>query len=315
MLINTLSKQKKQTKFDLRLLNFITETIGPKFEISKVYGGLVHDVYKIHNKNTYHYLKLRGSYFSMIPNIVINPKDIKYEKKALEIFSKLLPDIFPTIIAFNEELSAIILSDINPSGYTLELLFNQQKVNVLIMEKIGIALGRTHFYLRTITDSIRPDDDKNYYESNFCDRFLKFNYPIANICAKKLVSDLKKIPRQLILSDLSPKNIGISEDNKISFFDLECVHKGNTIFDLGFLLGHITLHSKNNSNVLIKSLLQGYMMSINDSIDSKMLEKIMGITILYRLCNEIIPYPLPISDAEKKALIEKACCLLNIDKK
>ena len=50
MLINTLSKQKKQTKFDLRLLNFITETIGPKFEISKVYGGLVHDVYKIHNK-------------------------------------------------------------------------------------------------------------------------------------------------------------------------------------------------------------------------------------------------------------------------
>jgi 5-methylthioribose kinase len=289
------------------LCGFICKTIGPIYDIKKSQDGMVHDVYKIFSYKTY-YLKIRGNCFSLIPSLNIDPEDIKYEKKALEIFSKLLPDIFPLVIGFNERVSAIIMTDINPEGLNLKEIFESGTADTAIMRNIGEALGRTHFALKNISESIRPDGDEQQYKINFDYRLLRFEYPVLS----QLVEELKKMPRQLILSDLSPKNIGVSKDEKISSFDLDYAHRGNTIFDLGFLLGHIILHSKNDSDILVKSILLGYKKFMKEPINNKMLEKIIGATMLYRLKNEIIPYSLPVTTTEKKELINKAYNLLGL---
>ena len=307
-------KSKISPLIKLSLLKFISETVGSTYRIDKIYGGLVHDVYKIRSRNI-SYLKIRGKCFSMIPSLSINPKDIQHEKEALKIFSDLLPNIFPTVLGFNKKLSAIIMTDVNPSGITLKDLFEQGKVSPIMMKKVGINIGKTHYALRKITNSIRLNKDEDYYKRNFSDRLLKFNYLKANAFVSDLIEELRKMPRQLILSDLSPKNIGISKNNKISFFDLECVHRGNTVFDLGFLLGHIILHSKNNSDLLIRNTLNGYAKYVKNPINYRIIEKIMGLTILYRLKNEVIPYPLHISYKEKEILIKKGCRLLGISVK
>lgn len=290
-----------------KLCNFIGETIGPIYDIKKTQDGMVHDVYKIFSDKTY-YLKIRGNCFSLIPSLVIDPKDIKYEKKALEIFSKLLPDIFPLVIGFNEKVFAIIMTDINPEGFNLKEIFERGMADTSIMRNIGETLGRTHFALKNISESIRSDGDEQQYKINFDYRLLRFEYPVLD----RLVEELKKMPRQLILSDLSPKNIGVSKDKKISFFDLDYAHRGNTIFDLGFLLGHIILHSKNNGDILAKSVLLGYKKFMKEPINHKMLKKIIGATMLYRLKNEVIPYSLPVTPTEKKELINKAYNLLGL---
>lgn len=203
--------------------------------MEEIKGWLVHTVYKIYSSKIY-YIKIRGTSFAKLPNFIIDPSKIKYEKKAIKIFLKMLPDIFPSIIDFNKKLSALIITDTIVSGGTLYNLLINNKINKFIIKDIGDAVSKNHFSLNKIKTSIRPNKDKDQYKNNFNNRLLTFDYPLVSTRITNLTKKLNKLPKRLIIADLSPKNIGVSESGKISFFDLS------------FFLGHINLHSKNKSD-------------------------------------------------------------------
>jgi Ser/Thr protein kinase RdoA (MazF antagonist) len=118
------------------------------------------------------------------------------------------------------------------------------------------------------------------------------------------------MPRQLILGDLSPKNIGVDNSGKVHICDLENVHIGNAVFDLGFLVGHFLIHTlrdADRASSLLESLLGGYS-SVRFTMDTggEILKRIVLGTILYRLDNQIIPYGSGMSNVEREAVATNA---------
>ncbi len=116
-----------------------------------------------------------------------------------------------------------------------------------------------------------------------------------------IITELRTYPKQLVLGDLSPKNIYVASNGKITICDLETSHMSNTIFDVGFLAAHIILHNIKNENKaleLASRFVCGYSSENNDSIDNRMLNKVILAIILYRVDNPVIPYNHNLEDYE-----------------
>lgn len=62
---------------------FITSNIPVINGIERVSGGIVHYVFRIVGSNGTFYLKVRDTSFAEVPRIASNPKDIRYEYRAL----------------------------------------------------------------------------------------------------------------------------------------------------------------------------------------------------------------------------------------
>lgn len=291
--------------------SFIRDSIGVISSIRKVSGGLVHHVYKVTREDNSYYLKVRGSTFAALPSIVSNPKEIIYEKLALEIFSNAIPDVFPHVIAFNGAKSALLMTDVNPSECTLAKSFDNGLVNSGTLKSIGNTLGRVHRELQKVPAEIRATGEQEQYELNLNRRLLGSNNPVLDNVAQKL----RKLPRQLILGEISPKNVGVNNNDQITFFDLETAHMGNTIFDVGYLLGHIMLHSfyyPGKMSEFTDAVLTGYEEEqLEFNRYDPLLWNIAAAAILYRLENKVVPYHALLSEAQSQVLIEIAYDMIN----
>lgn len=278
--------------------------------LESVSGGLVHYVYRLDSPEKIIYLKIRTSTFSRLPDINIDPDDIQNEKIAMDLLSSKLPEMFPRVLAYDEKNHALFMTDVMPSELTLERLFNAGTVSEEIMLACGKTIARFHKTVETLP-SVRTDNDSLVYSNNLLYRLGYLRIPEIN----KAIEQLEQLPRQLIFGDLSPKNIGINSNNEVTFCDLELVHSGNTVFDIGFLASHILLHSKDKEEgkYRLESFLKGYLNEPNDHLDEELLKVlILGIG-LFRLDNPVIPYSLPINEKETKERIHKIREILSSD--
>jgi hypothetical protein len=291
--------------------SFVKSHIGGGFNAQPVSGGYKHQVYKVTQLDLTCYLKVRGPTLSGIPSLQQNPEDIRFEKKALEICAEALPDVFPHVMGYSDEFSALLITDVLPDGTTLENAFNAGLVGPEQMVSIGETLGRTHVALQN-SKPIREDGDSVQYERNLKHRITRFDV----LGKDGLSSQLRQLPhRQLILGDLCPKNIGLRANGKVSFFDLDHMHWGNPEFDLGFFMAHLPLHSANPSMVpdsMAKAVADGYA-RYNPTLDTGgiLQKKISAATILYRLKNDHIPYESPLQAQQRANLIQEAQAILN----
>lgn len=279
--------------------------------IERVNGGLVHYVYKITTKNQIMFAKHRTSYFAKLPKIPTKPELIKYEKKALGIFFKLVPEVFPKVLRYFPKKYLLILSDIMPNRKTLEKELDENSFNKDEAFKLGELLAGIHIKLSSVKLQIREGGDKEFYNQLLFYRFGYQDIPVLN----QVIVELNSLEKQLIIGDLSPKNIGVLGKGKFTICDLENVHMGNTLSDVGFLACSLIIHTITNYSLAYKlslSFLQGYNSKINEEIDDSFLKKIiMGIS-LYRLDNPVIPYNLAISESEKKGKIIEIKRALNL---
>lgn len=284
--------------------NVLKEIIEKKlrttvYNIEPVTGGLVHFVYKITTGKGICFAKIRKSYFSALPNIPTKPKLIRYEKEAIDILSKIDPSIFPEVLIYVPNKHLLILSDIMPEGITLEMKLNAEAITKTDAYNLGKILASVHKKLSSVRKKIRGADDEKFYSQLLFYRFGYHKHPILN----GLIDDLKKLPRQPILGDLSPKNIGVLSGGSFTFCDFENFHNGNTISDVGFLGGGIVIHSINNHALtknLLHSFLDGYSSVAKIEIENQNLKKaVLGIC-LYRLENSVIPYEISVSPKKKK---------------
>lgn len=275
-------------------------------------GGLAHYVYKVTTKKGNVYVKVRGKHFSMLPHIAMDPTLIKFEKQALQILSKIDAKTFPRLLGSDLKNNLIIMSDIMPNDRTFEVDLNSGVVTKKDSENLGRTLALIHLKLSKI-EKILINRDEQFYQ-----KLLFYRFGIrSNTALDELIVDLKKLPKQLILGDLSPKNINLSAKGDYSFCDFENFHYGNTITDLGFLAAGIIIHNLNNRKrgvSLLNAFLKGYSNILSTRNEEGLIKKIVLGIILYRLDNPIIPYSLPISSNRKIGIVKNINKLLDKEK-
>lgn len=301
--------------FRSETLQSVEQQLGHILQVEQLSGGLVHYVYRVTGERQVGIAKIRSSFYSALPHIPANPEDIRHEMKATLLLSQVEPSVFPHLLMFDAERSMILITDVIPSHITLEGMLNEGSTTEELMKNTGMILARIHKGLLPVSQPLREDGDDKLYSLNLYYRLGYHNHPILN----ETVERLKTLPRQLIIGDLSPKNIGIENPERITICDLDYVHMGNTVFDVGFLTGHILVHNFQNcekANSYIDAFLSGYVEG-NDQVDNEdsLLKRIALGIALYRLNNPVIPYYLPLTEEQRR---EKAMAtfsqLSNIEK-
>jgi hypothetical protein len=278
-------------------------------DVERVFEGLVHFVYKVKTERDIHFVKIRKSYYSALPNIPTDPQIIESEQKALKIFHKKAPSVFPRLIAYIPEEHLIILSDVMPNRESLELKLNNCQITKNDAYNLGALIAGIHKKLSLINLSIRDDKDKEFYDQLLYYRFGYHRIPELN----KVIKTIRLQKRQLIIGDLSPKNIGFSNNREFTICDLENAHNGNVLSDIGFLGCSLILHTINNSSLallLLKNFLRGYSSKVDISLNAILLKKIILGIALYRLDNPVIPYNINLTSDDKRAKVKATKKLL-----
>jgi hypothetical protein len=278
---------------------FLAPHVGSSPVLVPVREGVVHHVFRIEGTSATVYLKKRGHHFSGNREIQCAPQDIIYEARAIVELSALLPDIFPHLIAVDEELGMLLMTDVMAQHCPVRACFEQEQVTGRMAWAIGKTLGRVH-KLTAGSAPIRGDAEPQYYHDNLWYRLGYHRHPALD----QLIDQLGRLPRQLILGDFSPKNMGIRDDGHVSLYDLDAVHHGNASFDVGFFIGHILLHTRGGHLDLITSFLRGYS-EVAGPLDPVPLELLALGACLYRLDNPMIPYPLGL-DRRSRTRVTKA---------
>jgi len=263
-------------------------------------GGVAHRVYQISAGTNRYYLKIRGDRFASIPSITCDPHDIDHEHTALQRLGAAVPSIVPHVHSFDTERHYLILSDVIGDGQKMEDVLSRDTVPEGLFRQYGATLRTVHDATKDIHDPIRPGGDEEYYQRVLGHRFGSRNHPAL----QALMVELSSMPRQLILADFAPKNIGVPAKNELlTVFDLETAHQGNTVFDYGYACAHVLLHTMHDPNLLAQSI-QEFNNGYGDhTFNSDLVKKIAHGILLYRL-NGIIPYA-TILTREQKGALEK----------
>lgn len=290
--------------------DFLKKYVQGSYTITPVSGGLVHHVYKVNAGHAVYYLKVRGTKFAKMPTVESRPEDIEFEYRALKEFYAIAPESFPEVIAYDRAGSRILLSSIMTPDINLEFLLNSGVVNNAAIERIARLIAKVHNGLYNNTKVIRGDNEDEYYNNNLYYRLSS----LGRKPLKDVVTRLNKHRKQIIFGDLSPKNMAI-DDKGVYICDLDTVHYGNVLFDVGFFAGHLLLHTFNqHDSHITEAFLNTYLGHADLHIekeDEDLLARIMAGICIYRLDNQIVPYNLPnLAPEEKKELLQKLDKLL-----
>lgn len=297
---------------DVKIKNFLQKSIGSVKEIRSVPGGIVHRVFRVLSDTGEYYLKVRGNNFVGIKSISTIPSDICYEASALKICSKISPETFPHVVAESFEDGMILITSIMEKEEYFLSIIERNVLDECCFKNIGSKLRHIHNELSFYTNGLRNDGDKDRYIRNLVNRL---GYQKHNVL-DDVIKDLSKEKRFLILGDLSPKNLGISSGH-IRICDLDTAHCGNSIFDVGYFMGHVYLHGfeqKYTSSKYVEEFFQGYQAGDFGSVYIKnelLLKRIILGTILYRLNNDIIPYLIRLTSKQKIDAVSKINKLLS----
>lgn len=204
----------------------------------------------------------------------------------------------------------LILSDIMPNKKTLERELNSQRITEKDALNLGKTLATIHQKLSTINVRLRGNNEEKFYNQLLYYKLGIHNHNVLN----ETIDHLHIGPKQLILGDLSPKNIGFTQKRTYTICDLENFHNGNTISDIGLLGCSLILHTISNFSLaskLFSAFLRGYKSKIYIDENDIILKRIVLGIALYRLANPIIPYNLPITDSEKILRVQIIRKILN----
>jgi fructosamine-3-kinase len=165
-----------------------------------------------------------------------------------------------------EALATRILAMITPTGSIAELIFEDQRHNLLAMqavplphqnwkyellagrlqpshaEQFGTLLGTIHGNSARQLHTLPSDfGDTSFFESLRIEPYYRFTaeqLPQAAGYLKRLIDETRGVQLALVHGDYSPKNILIRE-GRIVLLDHEVAHLGDPAFDIGFALAHL----------------------------------------------------------------------------
>lgn len=286
----------------------------PNFQHAQnVSGGLIHRVIKLETDSQQDfYLKVRSPEISQVEGIRVEKEDIYFEYSALQFFSEKLPGLFPTPLACDSKEGFLLMKDALPGGITLQKFLENAHLDdfVSMAGILGKALGNIHKVSNAGKGLISFNKNNDFAE------ILRFRYEYLHL--RRLDTVIRKIEKNsdsVLLGGLSPKNILVTKE-KVAFVDLETACLGHLLFDYSFGIAHILLHALSRGELdlaIYKAYETGYLKNAASiPLEGDIVTLIFG-TILYRIKNEVVPYPLPIEPQKRERLITTCESLLSGD--
>lgn len=255
-------------------------------------GGNVSHVFRVHGEAGRVIVKVRGRRFARIPHITTDPALIAIEHRALALHHSLLPDLFPRVLAFLPEAHAMVMTDVFPDGRTWREHLDQHPATPEECTRLGTALARIHRAtagLPPMRDGDGDDCFRTEHAYGYC--LCACGHPALDEACRHLDA----LPgRQLILGDSCPKNLSLA-GGRTAFVDLDNVHMGAPLFDLGYLLAHLVLHHLTRPEHLdsLAGFLDAYALTRPGRPwrGDTLLATVAAGVLLYRLEARSVPYP------------------------
>lgn len=224
-----------------RLADRLESLIGVPAGVREFESGLVHRVARVHGGGGSVVLKAREAECRRL-DVKLVPEDIDAEYRALLLVGRIASDIVPMVHGFDRVASTLLLEDVETVGQSLALDYLARCDAMAagrFWARLGSAVARIHVGLAAHPlDALRSDElaDGGFFAHNLDERIGVLEWrEIA-----PLLDQVRALPRQLVLGDLSPKNL-IAGPERLTLLDLEDCHAGVAVFDLAFLLAHLYL--------------------------------------------------------------------------
>lgn len=281
---------------------FISEAIGPKYSANSVPGGSTHHVFQIDSASGVYYLKVRGHHYSLAPAVLSEPSDISYEVESLKLLHSIDREMFPQLIDFAPDISAFLMSSVMDPEDLLIRRISEGNLAITASNTLGAQLALIHQSLASTNHSPRSDDGE-FYKTYIFNHITSLNYREL----EGLQAMLSRRPRQLIFGDLSPKNIGIAS-GEMRFIDFDSMHCGHRDYEIGFVAGHLLLHAiiGGIGTDHYYAFLAAYS-DVEPAILHQNTQKVIAhsvlATLIYRLDNKWVEYPIDTIDPKQKTIV------------
>ncbi|MFB8290256.1 phosphotransferase [Kitasatospora purpeofusca] len=261
---------------------------GRLTHVEECTGGNVSHVFRVHGEAGSVIVKVRGRQFARI-EIATDPALIALEHRALDLYHGLLPDMFPQVLAFAPDAHAMVMTDVFPDRRTWRQHLDERAATAEECTRLGTALARIHLAAAGLPPLRDGGDDHFRAEHAYGYCLRAGGHPVLDEACRRLDA----LPgRQLVLGDASPKNISLAA-GRTAFVDLDNVHHGAPLFDVGYLLGHLVLHHlarPDQLRPLAGAFLDAYTPDGPWRVDDLLATVTAGV-LLYRLEARTVPYP------------------------
>ncbi|MER6399308.1 phosphotransferase [Kitasatospora sp. NPDC001603] len=254
-------------------------------------GGNVSHVFRVRGEAGSVIVKVRGHRFARIA-IDTDPALIALEHRALTTYHGLLPDLFPQVIAFLPEAHAMVMTDVFSDRRTWREHLDERAATAEECTRLGTALARIHRTTAGLPPLRDGDGDDLFRAEHAYGYCLRAG---GHQVLDKACQRLDALPgRQLVLGDVSPKNLSLAAE-RTAFVDLDNVHYGAPLFDIGYLLAHLVLHHltrPEHLHPLAAMFLDAYTPgSARPWRGDGLLAAVTAGVLLYRLEARTVPYP------------------------
>ena len=176
---------------------------------------------------------------------------IHHEASALRYFEGVLPrSSLPTVIHEDREHFLFVMSAARQTRTWKDDLLSG-RVDIQVAAEVGRLLGAMHQQSAVAGDAIPPElrefADQHCFVQLRIDPYHRATASAHADLAEAIEAEARAmLGRRLCLvhGDYSPKNVMVSrnDDGPAAFLlDFEVVHLGNPVFDLAFMLNHLTL--------------------------------------------------------------------------
>ncbi|MFD5109031.1 phosphotransferase family protein [Streptomyces cinereoruber] len=266
---------------------------GRPTSVEECTGGNVSHVFRVRGETGNVIVKIRGSRFARIEHIATDPALIAVEHRALTLHHGLLPDLFPQVLAFLPDAHAMVMTDVFPDGRTWREHLDQRAATAEECTRLATALSRVHHATADLPP-LRDGDGDNLFRAEHA-----YGYCLRSAGHRVLDEACRRLDtlpgRQLILGDTCPKNLSLTA-GRTAFVDLDNVHTGTPLFDLGYLLAHLVLHHITRPvrlSPLAAAFLDAYTLPgpARPWHDDDLLAAVAAGVLLYRLEARTVPYP------------------------
>ncbi len=278
--------------------------VGSIIAVEEVRSGNVSFVYKVVGQHGSLFVKIRGTRFVRMPQIVADPTHIRYEKKALDVFGSHVLCLFPQVIEFNQTYSYLMLTDVFHGRPNFEHKLSSGETHIDDIALLGETVGMVHHAMRHITEGIREDNDVDFKSKTLLYCLEVSDHPILNELSREYRN---MADRNLVLGDASPKNMSIG-GGKIGICDLENAHLGHHVYDLAYIMAHVILHNLDcidKARQFADVAYTAYIRHHPIVVDSRLLvQTILGV-MMYRLGGKVVPYRLHMSKNQRESFYRK----------
>ena len=177
---------------------------------------------------------------------------IYHETASLQYLDEVLPaSALPKVIHEDRANYLFVMTAAPDAGVNWKEALLAGRVDLDVAARVGALLGRIHQHSR-VTDAgapaaLRPLADQRCFVQLRIDPYHRATAAVHPELADAIEIEAQRMldrRRTLVHGDYSPKNVivtGSGAAAEVFLLDFEVAHLGNPVFDLAFMLNHLTL--------------------------------------------------------------------------